>query len=182
MVFTHLPPHPTLLLITNWVDKSVSKVTCPVPWAWLVVTSGHLERLTVWWNYAFLIIFIFLACGILVPWPGIEPVPSALGAPSCNQLTTREVPAVLLADGRAASERTSLSRLPRRPGPGRLRRQPCYVGLMAPSSVSPGNCLLRAPWVLGGRASRVAGRRPRSPEAAACLAGGPLPNCCLPLT
>ena len=44
-------------------------------------------------GFFFLIIFIFLACRILVPRPGIEPVPSALGVPSFNHLTTREVPA-----------------------------------------------------------------------------------------
>ena len=33
-----------------------------------------------------------MACGILVPWPGIEPVPPALEAWSLNHWTTREVP------------------------------------------------------------------------------------------
>ena len=41
-------------------------------------------------------IFFFLlcraACGILVPQPGIEPVPPALGAWSLNHWTAREVP------------------------------------------------------------------------------------------
>ena len=32
------------------------------------------------------------ACGILVPWPGIEPVPPALEVQSLNHWTTREVP------------------------------------------------------------------------------------------
>ena len=43
-----------------------------------------------------LLIFIFWlrreACGILVPQPGMEPVPPALGAQSPNLWTTREVP------------------------------------------------------------------------------------------
>ena len=43
--------------------------------------------------------FIFwlrcMSCGMLVPRPGIEPVPPALGAQSLNHWTTREVPAVL---------------------------------------------------------------------------------------
>ena len=33
-----------------------------------------------------------LACGILVPQPGIEPVPRAVEAPSPNHWTAREVP------------------------------------------------------------------------------------------
>ena len=46
--------------------------------------------------------FLFLAtpkshaCGIVVPWPEIEPVPSALGLQSLNHWTTREVPLSLL--------------------------------------------------------------------------------------
>ena len=46
----------------------------------------------------FLIFFIFIfwphckACGILVPWPGIEPTPTALEAWSLNHWTAREVP------------------------------------------------------------------------------------------
>ena len=32
-----------------------------------------------------------VACGILVPWPGIEPMPPALEAQSLNHLTAREV-------------------------------------------------------------------------------------------
>ena len=35
------------------------------------------------------------ACGILVPLPGIEPVPPALRAWSLDHLTAREVPAML---------------------------------------------------------------------------------------
>ena len=35
---------------------------------------------------------IFLACGILVPWPGIEPMPPALAAWSLNHWSTREFP------------------------------------------------------------------------------------------
>ena len=46
--------------------------------------------------FFFFLIFIVLACEILVPWPGIGLVLSALGAPSFNHLTTREVPDVIL--------------------------------------------------------------------------------------
>ena len=35
-----------------------------------------------------------MACGILVPQPGIEPVPAAVEARSFNQWPTREVPTV----------------------------------------------------------------------------------------
>ena len=35
---------------------------------------------------------LFRSCGILVPWPGIEPMPPALGAWSLNHWTAREVP------------------------------------------------------------------------------------------
>ena len=43
--------------------------------------------------YLYLFIFTFwhVACGILVPWPGIEPMPPALGAQNLNHWTTREV-------------------------------------------------------------------------------------------
>ena len=40
------------------------------------------------------LVFIFLACGILVPWPGIEPVAPAVEAQSPNHWTAREVPRV----------------------------------------------------------------------------------------
>ena len=33
-----------------------------------------------------------MACGILVPWPGIEPAPLAVEAQSLNHFTAREVP------------------------------------------------------------------------------------------
>ena len=33
-----------------------------------------------------------MACGILVPWPGIKPVPPAMEAQSLNHWTDREVP------------------------------------------------------------------------------------------
>ena len=68
---------------------------------------GWMNPATVAWWYrlvrspnSFLnyILFIFLifwphqaACGILVPWPGIEPTPPALEVRSLNHWTTREV-------------------------------------------------------------------------------------------
>ena len=40
--------------------------------------------------------FIFwschVVCGVLVPWPGMEPIPAALEAQSLNHWTSKEVP------------------------------------------------------------------------------------------
>ena len=56
------------------------------------------------WKYVVLFYFIFylliflashVACGILVPQPGMEPEPHAVGARSLNHWTAREVPAIL---------------------------------------------------------------------------------------
>ena len=62
---------------------------------------------SLWWTslklkcFFFLILFYFfwlhhVAWGILVPWPGIEPLPPALEVRSPNHRTTREVPEVFL--------------------------------------------------------------------------------------
>ena len=42
--------------------------------------------------FIYLFIFGCEACGILVPWPEIKPVPLALEAQSLNHWTTREIP------------------------------------------------------------------------------------------
>ena len=42
--------------------------------------------------FIYLILATPCGCGILVPWPGIEPMPSALEAQSLSHSTTREVP------------------------------------------------------------------------------------------
>ena len=47
------------------------------------------------WGYSFcfgLVFFGLLACGILVPWPGIEPVLPAVEGQSLNHWTARQVP------------------------------------------------------------------------------------------
>ena len=44
--------------------------------------------------YFFKIWLCCVACGILVPWPGIEPAPSAVKVRSPNHWTSREVPPV----------------------------------------------------------------------------------------
>ena len=48
-------------------------------------------------SFYFIYLFLFFwschaACGILVPWPGIKPVPHAVEEQSLNHWTTREVP------------------------------------------------------------------------------------------
>ena len=45
-----------------------------------------------------LIFFGLVACGILVPWPGIEPGPPAVEAWSTNHWTAREFPHLELLD------------------------------------------------------------------------------------
>ena len=34
----------------------------------------------------------YVACGVLVPWPGMKPIFPAVGAGSLNHWTTREIP------------------------------------------------------------------------------------------
>ena len=43
----------------------------------------------------FCFVFVCKACWILVPWPGTEPMPSAVEARSLNHWTTMEVPSLL---------------------------------------------------------------------------------------
>ena len=43
----------------------------------------------------FFFLLRFVACGILVPQPGIKPMPPAVGVWSLNHWTTREVPITL---------------------------------------------------------------------------------------
>ena len=51
--------------------------------------------------FCFFVLFCFVfwlrraACGTLVPWPGVEPGPMAVKAPSPNHWTTREFPQIL---------------------------------------------------------------------------------------
>ena len=57
---------------------------------------------SMWLAFSFSLwcLFLFLlhraACGILVPWPGIKPMPPAVEARSLNHWTAREVPVVSL--------------------------------------------------------------------------------------
>ena len=50
------------------------------------------RRCAVSFHYFLFIWLCHVACGILFPWPGIEPVPPTVGVWSPNNLTTREVP------------------------------------------------------------------------------------------
>ena len=55
---------------------------------------GHV--CTSWMSYLKAYSFFFLACGILVPRPGIEPMLPALGAQSLSHWTTWKVPKLIL--------------------------------------------------------------------------------------
>ena len=76
--------------------------------AWLITVDINLDHLdeVVFVRFLhykvtlFIYLFIYwphlVACGILVPWPRIEPVPPALEVWSLNHWTAREVPEVTL--------------------------------------------------------------------------------------
>ena len=58
-----------------------------VPTSVLLTLTAHVK---ITWGVFFF--FFFFACGILVPWPGIEPVLTALKECSLNHWTVREIP------------------------------------------------------------------------------------------
>ena len=105
--------HPTPVLLPGKSHGRRSLVGCS-PWGRWV---GHDWATSLWlftfmhwrrkWEptsvcvffFFFFLIFIVLACEILVPWLGTEPVPTALGAPSFNHLTTGEVPTPVFLPG-----------------------------------------------------------------------------------
>ena len=75
-----------------------------VIWGWksgfVLVSASNLEEVILLPPRTFISFFLFfwlccLACGILVPGPGIEPAPSAVKAQSPNHWTTREFPETL---------------------------------------------------------------------------------------
>ena len=43
-------------------------------------------------TYIYVCVLHYAACRILVPWPGIEPLPSAVEVQNLNHWTAREVP------------------------------------------------------------------------------------------
>ena len=73
-------------------------IVCPL--GLTAVNSWQSRSDPVWNNvleHPFLLYFIIFwpchtACGILVPWPGVEPLPPAVEAWSPNHWTTREAP------------------------------------------------------------------------------------------
>ena len=58
-------------------------------------TFGSSEE-PVWGIWAYLCVSLFWPCGVLVPWPGLEPMPLALEVWSLNYSTTGEIPAYLV--------------------------------------------------------------------------------------
>ena len=62
-------------------------------WAWDCIKSRiNLVRND---TYIFKIMYLFMACGTLVPQPGTEPRSLAVEARSLNHWTTREVPEMI---------------------------------------------------------------------------------------
>ena len=89
-------PRPTLdgtKFITQLTQIIVSSLNSHY-WlqACLVCTNVHLDS-SFFPSFFFFFLLHLEACGILVPWPGIEPVPPAVEAQSSNHWTTREFPA-----------------------------------------------------------------------------------------
>lgn len=87
-----------------WVGDGVSPQYCSVDLFYILgihvsfswkKSSAVLKTL----HFKFLILFggrggqgHFVACGSLVPWPGVEPVSTAVEVPSPNHMTARELP------------------------------------------------------------------------------------------
>ena len=85
-----------LELLKSWSLLAVIKADDPLPTPGNSRAPGGAapRRDHLRWT---LFIYLFIwprcaACGILVPWPGIEPSPSAVKAPSPNHWTAREFP------------------------------------------------------------------------------------------
>ena len=91
---------------------------------WVVLYFGHSFKMP---SIIFLVFFwpCHVACGILFPRPGIEPVPPAVEAQSLNHWTTREVP-------KMPSTCTPLSPLP---SLGQRMAHPSNSGRMAAMSM-----------------------------------------------
>ena len=67
-------------LCTHW--PNLAHFQCP--WTLFIILLTYYSFLIFWSHH--------MACRILVPWPGIEPMPPVLEAQSLNNWTTREVP------------------------------------------------------------------------------------------
>ena len=60
------------------------------------ITSVHTKTCRLYLQQCYLFyLFSLAACRNLIPWPGIEPRPSAVKDQSCNHWTTRELPTAL---------------------------------------------------------------------------------------
>ena len=82
------------LISTGSFNSSVP-IMAPLPCAWYLSSQDA----SIYLIYIIIIILIWpcwAACGILVPWTGIEPMTLVLEAQSFNCCTTREVPFNLL--------------------------------------------------------------------------------------
>ena len=63
--------------------------SCPI------ISPCDFGQVFIYFIYYFSIVLCHMACGILVPWAGIEPMTPALEVWSLNHWTTREVPKFL---------------------------------------------------------------------------------------
>ena len=99
--------------------ESLAQVPAPC-WGWWLHPAGELSPVSgsAWIPcYSFLkkllLLFClcFVACRILVPWPGNEPPSPTLGAQSLNHWTARKVPHVTLLIGSHSTITTSISRM-----------------------------------------------------------------------
>ena len=76
---------------TSWDSPSTTLKWCCPPNAKTQFTG--IQRAELGSSFAFFLSWLCLsAFGILVPWPGIEPMPSAVTMPSPNHWTPKEVP------------------------------------------------------------------------------------------
>ena len=81
----------------DWSDLAAAAAAASL---WLLLSFSPFLRLTDLWSCCFLLLlFVFClfwlycrACGIVVPWPGIELEPLAVKAQNPNHWTTREFP------------------------------------------------------------------------------------------
>ena len=93
--FTFRDRGPVLIFlsITNaWPHSSNNLVAFyfppPITWSW-----------TEFWVVFFFFFAAVCRCRILVPWPGIQPMPPALGAQRLSRRPTREVPTLRALEG-----------------------------------------------------------------------------------
>ena len=74
--------------LTSTTQEFASAAVTPLNWPLLSHPRSYLYLFFFFWPHC-------VACGILVPQPGIEPVPSAVKVLSPNHWTSREFPSVL---------------------------------------------------------------------------------------